>query len=290
MLETSHPGLLGAIRQRRRLAHEGNPDMAKRTSSWVPLTAAVVASLVYAGTDDTGAYAAGAFPRACALWQPRPDQGDTSARLDLGLADGTGRSVAQVGAQVGNRDGLAGDAVGGTANEVKVRTALAPDGKTIQVVVALALPISRDVVWEVLGDYENMPHFVPDIRATRLIDVKPGRIRVEIEGVARLVFLEFPTSTTLDVAYPRDGSIAIDSVAGNLAVHGVVRVQGDGTSTRVDYQVRIAPDFWLPPLIGDFLIGRQIKRQFEAMVAEMHRRAASRQMEGRTMDRSSLAD
>jgi uncharacterized membrane protein len=203
---------------------------------------------------------------------------------------GKGRSVAEVDAQVVNWDGLAEDSVGSTANEVKVRTALAADGKTIQVVVALVLPINRDVVWGVLSDYENMPHFVPDISATRLIDVKPGRIRVEIEGVARLVFLEFPTSTTLDVVYPRDGSIAIDSVAGNLAVHGVVRVHGDGTSTRVDYQVRIAPDFWLPPLIGDFLIGLQIKRQFEAMVAEMHRRAANRQMEGRSLDRSSLGD
>jgi carbon monoxide dehydrogenase subunit G len=264
--------------------------MAKRTSAWVTLTAAVVASLVYWSADDTKAYAAGAYQRAYELWQPRADQGDASARLDPGLVYRKGRSEAEVDTQAVNWDGLAAAPVGGMANEVKVRTALAADGKTIQVVVALVLPIKHDVVWGVLSDYEHMPHFVPDIRTTRLIDVKPGRIRVEIGGVAHLVFLEFPISTTLDVVYPSDGSISINSVAGNLAVNGVVRVHADGTNTRVDYQARIAPDFWLPPLIGDFLVGRQIKRQFEAMVAEMYRRAASRQTEGRTLDRSSLGD
>lgn len=60
-----------------------------------------------------------------------------------------------------------------------------------------------------------------------------------------------------------------------------MRVRGNETYTRVDYQVRMTPDFWLPPLIGDFLISRQIKRQFEGMVSEMHRRADNRPMEGR---------
>jgi carbon monoxide dehydrogenase subunit G len=166
---------------------------------------------------------------------------------------------------------------GSMADEIKVRTALTADGKTIQVVVALALQVNPDVVSAVLNDYENMPRFVPDILATRLISAGPGRKRVEIDGVARLLFLEFPTHTTLDAVDQPDGSVAVDSVAGNLAIHGFVRVHGDGPTTRVDYQVRMTPDFWLPPLIGDVLIGRQIMRQFEGVVAEMHRRADGHQ-------------
>ena len=190
--------------------------MVKRTSAWVRLTAAAVASLMFGGADDTAAHAAGDDPRAYAFSQLRAKQGDASERLDHGLVYGKRHSVAAVDARAVNKDSPAADSVAGTPDEVDVRTALAADGKTIQVVVALVLPIEHDVVWEVLGDYENMPRFVPDIRATRLIDVKPGKIRVEIEGVARLMFLEFPTSTTLDVVYPGDGSIALDSVAGNL--------------------------------------------------------------------------
>ena len=255
--------------------------MAKRISAWVLLTTASVASLGYGGAD--GPAAADDYQRAYGLWRPLANRGDIGARFDPVLMYGEGRGVAKDDA-AGKWDRPAANQDGSIADEVTVSTARASDGKTIQVGVALALPIKHEVVWEVLNDYENMPRFVPDILATRLISVGPGRKRVEIKGVARLLFLEYPTSTTLDVVYPPDGSIAINSVAGNLAIHGVVRVHGDGTHTRVDYQVRITPDFWLPPLIGDFLISRQIKRQFEGMVAEMHRRADVGQMAGCTLD------
>lgn len=161
----------------------------------------------------------------------------------------------------------------GSDDEVRVSTARTADGKTIDVSVTLRVPIAEDVVQEVLGDFENMPRFVADIRATRARNTGPRGKRVDIEATAQLLFLKFPINTTLDVTYPSDGSITIDSVAGNLAIHGVVQVHGDGPMTRVDYQARMTPDFWLPQLIGDFLIGRLIRRQFGGMVAEMHRRA-----------------
>jgi len=190
---------------------------------------------------------------------------------------GEARSVAQGDARELGLGSLVAVQGGSEADEIKVRTARTADGKAIEVVVVLVLGVSSDVVRAVLNDYENMPRFVPDILATRLISTGPGRKRVEIDGVARLLVVEYATHTTLDVVYLPDGSAAIDSVAGNLAIHGVVRVRDDGPYTRVDYEVRIAPDFWVPPLIGDFLIARQITRQFEGMAAEMHRRGAVRQ-------------
>lgn len=177
-------------------------------------------------------------------------------------------------------DRLAATPDNGMADEISVHTARTADGKATLAEVVLGLPVDHAVVWAVLTDYENMPRFVPDIRATRVIRSEPGRKRVEIEGVARFLFMDFPISTTVDAVFHPAGSIAIDSVAGNLDIQGVVRVLGEGGYTRVDYRVRIAPDFWLPPLIGNFLIGRVIKRQFGGMVAEMHRRADGRQTRG----------
>ncbi|TXH75239.1 SRPBCC family protein [Thiobacillus sp.] len=210
--------------------------MAKRVSGWMPLAAALIAS--------------------------------------LGLGSG---------------EGMATHAVD-IADAITVNTARVADGKALQIGVALVLSIKHEVVWDVLNDYENMPRFVPDILAVRLISAGAGRKRVEIEGVARLLFLEYPTRTILEVMYLPDGSITLNSVAGNLTIHGVVRVHGNGTYTRVDYQVRMTPDFWLPPLIGDFLISRQVKRQFEGMASEMHRRADNRQVEGRAPGRLRLSD
>lgn len=248
--------------------------MAKRTSAWAPLVAALVASQSYGGAiarphvDEAGDYL-----KSYGLWRPLADREDARSKLDPWLMNVESRGAARDEVQAEKSGRQAASPSGGKADEIKVHTTRAADGKAIQVVVALILPINQDVVRDVLSDYENMPRFVPDILATRLSNAGPGRKRVEIEGTAHFLFLEFPINTTLDVVYPPDGSIAINSVAGNLAIHGVVQVHGDGPSTQVDYQARITPEFWLPPLIGDFLIGRLIKRQFGGMVAEMYRRA-----------------
>jgi hypothetical protein len=208
-----------------------------------------------------------------------PKKTSARARLVAGLV-ALQLAGCAVAAHAGEWVRLPAIPVSSVADEITVRTAFTADGKAVQVVVALALQIDPDVVWAVLNDYENMPRFVPDILVTRLIRSGRGTKRVEIEGVARFLFLEIPTRTTLDVVHRPDGSVAMDSVAGNLAIHGIVRMNGDGPYTRVDYEVLFTPDFWLPPVIGDFLIGRQITRQFEGLVAEMHRRALGHQTQG----------
>ncbi|MBC2730715.1 SRPBCC family protein [Thiobacillus sp.] len=262
--------------------------MAKRISGGVPLIAALIVSLGVGGGDVTAAYARGDYQGAYDLWRPLADQADTSAKFDRGHLYGKGHGVAKDDLVAIQWDRLAADPDDSIADEVTVNTARVAGGKALQIGVALVLSIKHEVIWDVLNDYENMPRFVPDILAARLISAGAGRKRVEIEGVARLLFLEYPTRTILEVMYLPDGSITLNSVAGNLAIHGVVRVHGNGTYTRVDYQVRMTPDFWLPPLIGDFLISRQVKRQFVGMVSEMHRRADNRQMEGRAPGRLRL--
>lgn len=242
----------------------GSPGVAKKPSPWAPLAAALVVSLLYrgplAGTPegDTAAHRAFSPQKAYPLSRPLTERGEARAQPQRILIAG---------------DRVAANPDAYPADEISVSSARTGDGEAIQVTVALAVPVDPDVVRAVLSDYENMPDFVPDIRSVSLVRVESGRKRVKIEGVARLLFMTFPIHTTLDVVLRPDGAIAIDSVAGNLGIRAVVRVQDAGAITRVRYQARLVPDFWVPPVIGDFLIGRQIRRQFEGMVAEMHRRA-----------------
>ncbi len=95
-------------------------------------------------------------------------------KFEPGLMYGEGRSEAKDDAQAVRGNRLVANPDGGKADEIKVSTVRATDGETIQVVVAFVLPINRDVVWEVLNDYGNMPRFVPDILATRLISTGAG--------------------------------------------------------------------------------------------------------------------
>lgn len=192
------------------------------------------------------------------------------AVLTVGEGDGVPRADAELtrrdGASVNPRE---------TADAVHVRSERSADGAAIDVSITLVVPIDAGVVVAVVTDYEHMPRFVPDILATRVRHAEPGNQHVEIDGVARLAFLVFPIHTAVHVVNRADGTIEIDSLGGDLTVHGTVRVQQQAADTRIDYRARIEPTFWLPPLIRDLLIAGMIRRQFEAMVAEMRRRAAA---------------
>lgn len=243
----------------------------RRRSARVLLPAALLAAS-FCGAAVAQPFAADAAAEYSG--QPLPAQRTGMDRLHRPtFTHAANGSATTAEARVEERDRRGAGADRGSGDEVRVSTARAADGKTIEVAVTLLVPIAEDVVLDVLGDFENMPRFVPDIRAARSSNAGPRRWRVDIEATARLLFLKFPINTTLDVTYPSDGSITVDSVDGNLAIHGVVQLHGDGPITRADYHVRMTPDFRLPQLIGDFLIGRLIRRQFGGMVAEMHRRA-----------------
>jgi hypothetical protein len=239
----------------------------RRMSVWAPLLAVLVA------TSFGGGAVAQPFAGDAAAYGPGQALPAERAGMDSTSHPTLTRSATAAEARVEKLDRQGASADGGRGDELRVSTARAADGKTIKVAVTLVLPIAEAVVRDVLGDFDNMPRFVPDIRAARSSNTGPRRKRVEIEATAQLLFIEFPINTTLDVTYPTDGAITIDSVAGNLAIHGIVQVQREGPVTRVNYQARMKPDFWLPQLIGDFLISRLIRRQFGGMVAEMHRRA-----------------
>lgn len=185
------------------------------------------------------------------------EEGDGVPRADAGL-------TRRDGAAMNPRE---------TGDEVRVRTERG-DGAAIEVSVTLVVPIDAGVVVAVVTDYEHMPRFVPDILATRVRHAEPGNQHVEIDGVARLAFLVFPIHTSVHVVNHADGTIDIDSLAGDLEIHGRVQVQQQAANTRIDYHAAVEPAFWLPPVIRDLLIAGMIQRQFEAMVAEMRRRAA----------------
>src|SRR3569623_192229 len=79
----------------RRLPHEDDPDMAKRISGWMPLAAALIASLGVGGADGMAAYAVGGYQGAYDLWQPLADQADVSTKFDLGLLYAEGHGAAR---------------------------------------------------------------------------------------------------------------------------------------------------------------------------------------------------
>ena len=55
-------------------------------------------------------------------------------------------------------------------------------------------------------------------------------------------------------------------------MHSELRVQSQGSGARVDYQVEVEPDRWLPSSIGAPFMRHEMAEQFTALIHEMERR------------------
>lgn len=163
------------------------------------------------------------------------------------------------------------------AETIEVNAEREGDGGAVKVQVHMSLPFKYAEVWDVLNDYEHMPQFVPDIHGAELIRSGTDFKQVRLKGESTLLFLHFPIQIVMEVKYLSGTHVSLKSLEGNLGVRGDVHLAPDGNGTRVAYVAHLRPSFWLPPVIGPYVIGLQIRRQFEGQVAEMYRRRDSKQ-------------
>lgn len=139
---------------------------------------------------------------------------------------------------------------------------------------SLTVAVPPLVAWEVLTDYDDMSRFVVDMRESRVLESAGMQLRVLQRGVTRLGPLSFDYEVEREVTLDPHRAVRSRAVRGNmrkLEMETLLTALSGGV--RVDYRAVLVPDFWVPPLIGPAVLRRQAERQFEALIAEMTRRA-----------------
>jgi hypothetical protein len=145
---------------------------------------------------------------------------------------------------------------------------------------SLTVAVPPLVAWEVLTDYDDMSRFVVDMRESRVLESVGEQLRVLQRGVTRLGPLSFDYEVEREVTLDPHRAVRSRAVRGNmrkLDMETLLTALADGV--RVDYRAVLVPDFWVPPLFGPAVLRRQAERQFEALIAEMRRRAGARPVE-----------
>jgi ribosome-associated toxin RatA of RatAB toxin-antitoxin module len=169
---------------------------------------------------------------------------------------------------------LAGAQVAAGAEEAVVHAQRRGDGVEVRARAFLAVP--REVAWQVLTDYEQLPAFIPGIRKSVVRERQGNRLRLEQSGEARFLFFSFPIEVVLEVSEsPRDWVVS-RSVRGNLRrMLGRYELLGEPGRGGVLllYSGFVEPDFELPPLVGAAALRSMAEDQFRAMVKEIERRA-----------------
>ncbi|BAZ14819.1 Streptomyces cyclase/dehydrase [Calothrix sp. NIES-4071] len=75
-----------------------------------------------------------------------------------------------------------------------------------QITAAVEIKRPREIVWNVLTNYEALPEFIPSLHSSQRLQHPQGGIRVEQVGRERLLKLNFSARVVLDLfeSYPKE--------------------------------------------------------------------------------------
>lgn len=122
-------------------------------------------------------------------------------------------------------------------------------------------------LWAVLTDYNRLHEFIPGLTESRLI-ATPSHQRLTQRGVLTWWAFRLLVQVTLEVTETPPSAIRFTAVSGDFLEHqGAWRLEPVDHRTRVRYDATLRPRFFIPPVIGAWMLKRQMRRTLEAVAA-----------------------
>ena len=163
---------------------------------------------------------------------------------------------------------LAGLAV--TSQEVAVES---HEG-TYSATLSLRVPVTVNQALAVLTDFEQMPNFMPGLQSSRIISHEAQSYRVIQRGRVEfsLLSVDYESERQIEVI---DGRRIVSRSLGSSGsqTRSEMRLTPQGNFTRLDYQIEITPDRWLPTALARNFFQHELAEQFSALEKEMLRRS-----------------
>lgn len=147
----------------------------------------------------------------------------------------------------------------------------------VRVVAHSTLKADLRTTWDTLVGYEQLPDFVPDMRSSRMVRRDGDQVVVQQSGRAGLGPFKRDFSLTLLVSETPMQEVKAHVIEGDFVrFESNYRLLAAEGGTYLEYSALIEPKDGIPPLVGVAVMRGAIERQFEALLAEIERRAAKR--------------
>ena len=166
----------------------------------------------------------------------------------------------------------AAPAAAGATDDIVVRAS--QSGGTVAISVECPVSAPRDVVWDVLTDYDGMAAFISNLEQS-VVRLRYGnRLQVFQKGAARRGPLAFPFESLRDVELSPQTQIRSTMVSGDtMPASFTTRIEGTEPALRIVHRGTYTPNLWVPPVIGPALIEMETRKQYGEIRAEILRRA-----------------
>lgn len=148
--------------------------------------------------------------------------------------------------------------------------------------LVLWTPVSNQLAFDVLVDFEHVAGWTPTIRESRVLKREANRATVEYSGSVRAGAVTVPFMTVRDVEFSAPSVIVSTQVKGTMRRHrSRISLAPEGTGTRLDYHLEMEPSAIAAVLLSTARIERELRETFDAAAGEMLRRQSAAALAGR---------
>ncbi len=137
---------------------------------------------------------------------------------------------------------------------------------SVSLVAVLNAPLTR--VWAVLTDYAGFSELSPSVKESEIVgqlNRTTHRVRTRAKVCVLIFCKELHQVQTLEQRKKGELLIVIDPQESDFEFgHARWLLAGDQQITRVRFETRLRPAFWVPPLIGPWAIKSSMRREAQA--------------------------
>lgn len=145
-------------------------------------------------------------------------------------------------------------------------------GQTIEIRANAALQADAATAWHVITDYERYADFIPDLASSRIVERDGARVVVEQRGDAWIGPVRLPMHERFEIRETAPLHIESRATAGTL--HSLASrwtITPAGSGSRLDYVGVVEPGYAFAGPLEQYLVERNIARQFDALVTRIER-------------------
>ena len=132
----------------------------------------------------------------------------------------------------------------------------------------VVLDAERDRIWRIMTDYEHLSRVSDMIVSSRVLETKdPNRHRVDVRFHACVLIFCKSMKKVVDIeSRPQDDIVVIGVPALSDFSYSVEhwQVSAEGARTRLRYSAEMVPDFFIPPVIGPWLVKSFLESEIRA--------------------------
>lgn len=136
------------------------------------------------------------------------------------------------------------------------------------------LDASADKVTKKLTDYENLKDLSPIILQSEVLDQAGASTRVQLDIKACILIFCKNLRKTENLSYEEPGTIKasmIPELSDFRNGEAIWRVRPAKDGALLEHKASLEPDFWVPPLIGPFLIKRTLRKEVMVTLQELEK-------------------